>query len=209
MRTHPASLPGFITLALSMSLVLLPATARAESLFDPAGGALLTNTTAREVGDILTVLISENTSASRTVGTDVQKEPKYSGGARVEGFFDIITGLNGVIEPLKALDIDPSEEFQSEASTTAGGKFTGRMTVIVREVLPNGHLRIEGTRLIQLNKETETLSLTGIVRTMDISADNTIDSIQIADSQIHFTGKGIVSRSQKGGILGKIFNILF
>jgi len=206
MRHTHTSLIGLVAIC---GLLLLPMTATAESLFDPSGGALLTNTTAREVGDILTVLISESTNASRTVGTDVEKSPKYSGGARVEGFFDIISGLNEVIEPLKALDIDPKEEFESEASTTAGGKFTGRMTVIVREVLPNGHLRIEGARNIQINKETETLSLSGVVRTLDISADNTIDSIQIADSQIHFTGKGVVSRSQKSGLLGKIFNFLF
>lgn len=205
MRTR--HLPAFLIVFLLGGMSSVAATA--ESLFDPAGGALLTNVTAREVGDILTVLIQEQTSASRTVGTEIEKEPKYSGGARVEGFFDIISGLNEVIEPLKAVDIDPKEEFESEASTTASGRFTGRMTVVVREVLPNGHLRIEGVRSIQINKETETLSLTGVVRTLDITVNNTVLSSQIADAQIQFTGKGIVSRSQKSGLLGKLFNLIF
>lgn len=190
-------------------LLLLPSGGRAESLYDPKGAELFTATTARQVGDILTVLISESTRAERTVKTAVEKEPKYSGNARVEGFFDVLTGLRNVIEPLKTLDIKPKEEFESSAKTEAGQRFTGRMTVIVREVLPNGNLLIEGRRVIQINKETETLTLTGIVRTADISPENTILSTQISESEVHFTGKGIVSRSQRSGFLGKLFNLLF
>lgn len=199
-----------LTLGLALSLVCAGGgPAQSESLFASAGGDLFTHTTARQVGDILTVLIAENTTASRNVGTDIEKAPKYSGKARVEGFFDILTGLDGLIEPLKALDISPKEEFESKASTTAGQKFSGRLTVIVREVLPNGHLRVEGVRAIQINRETETLTLSGVVRTLDISPENTVLSTQLADVEIHYTGKGVVSRSQKVGILGKLYNLLF
>ncbi|MEO7994658.1 MAG: flagellar basal body L-ring protein FlgH [bacterium] len=206
MRTRVLLFTACVALA---SAGALPRPATAESLFDPTKAELFTDDTARQVGDILTVVISESTSAKRGVKTDVDKAPKFTGGLLVNGFFDVLSGLNSKIEPISALDIDPHEEFQSEASTQASGSFTGRLTVIVREVLPNGNLMIEGVRSMQINKETETLSMQGVVRPRDIRPDNTVLSSEVADVTLDYTGKGVVSRSQKNGFLHKIFNFLF
>ena len=201
---------SLILLTLSLLTLTAPLTdARGESLFDPIAADLFTDFTAKHVGDSLTILISESTKGSRSVKTNVKKEPKETGQAKVEGFFDVLTGLNSVIEPLKNLNIDPKEDFQSQASTTADGTFTGRLTVLVKEVLPNGNLVIEGKRYLTINREKETLSITGTVRPWDITPDNTILSTQVADVEIGYTGKGVVSRSQKNGFFSKLFNLIF
>lgn len=180
----------------------------AENLFDARGADLFTDLKARHVGDVLTVLINESTRASREAKTDAKKSPTYKGGLNVSGFFDVILGLDK-IQPLEALDIDPSEDFQSEASTEANASFNGKMTVLVVEVLPNGNLVVEGKRTIVVNKEKEFLVLRGIVRPYDVSTDNTILSSEIADSTIEYNGKGTVSSRQKDGLLSKLFNWLF
>ncbi|HYE78522.1 MAG TPA: flagellar basal body L-ring protein FlgH [bacterium] len=196
-------------LPLLCALLIAPApAAMAENLFDPRGADLFTDLKARHVGDILTVLINESTRARRGARTEAEKSPEYSGGLNVTGFFDVILDLPK-IEPLESLDIDPKEEFESEASTEASGSFTGKMTVMVVEVLPNGNLVIEGRRAIQVNKEEEFLILKGIVRPYDISTDNMVLSSEIADSTIEYTGKGTVSSRQKDGLLSKLFNWLF
>jgi flagellar L-ring protein precursor FlgH len=83
------------------------------------------------------------------------------------------------------------------------------MTAEVVEVRPNGDLLVVGKRTIQINAETETLKISGVVRPGDISADNTIVSTQIAQANIYLDGKGTVSNPQKPGLLSNMFNFLF
>jgi flagellar L-ring protein precursor FlgH len=83
------------------------------------------------------------------------------------------------------------------------------MSVTVVEVKQNGDLIIEGSRTIGISGDRETLALTGVVRQKDITPDNTIDSYQIADAEIHYTGKGNANTSARPGPLMRFLNWLF
>ena len=83
------------------------------------------------------------------------------------------------------------------------------LSVLVKESLPNGTLRIEGSRIIGINRETQKVTFSGIVRPEDIAADNSIPSNLIADVAVHYDGKGILGDTQRPGILTRMFRFLF
>jgi len=70
---------------------------------------------------------------------------------------------------------------------------------IVREVLPNGNLFIEGHRVVLVNNEEQHFYISGVIRPIDIEQDNSIKSTQVADAEIEFTGRGDLSDNQKQG----------
>ena len=79
----------------------------------------------------------------------------------------------------------------------------------IKYTLPNGNLVIEGTRFVQVNKETQKLIITGVIRQDDINADNTIFSESIANADIRYDGKGTVGDRQRKGILSQLLDWLF
>ena len=83
------------------------------------------------------------------------------------------------------------------------------MTVVVRKVLPNGNLQIEGARTVHVNKDSQLVHLTGLVRPDDIAADNTILSEKIADAVIRSEGKGQIADRQRQGFFTKLLSYLF
>ena len=83
------------------------------------------------------------------------------------------------------------------------------MAVRVVGVQPNGDLVIEGTKVLGINNDKEMLILTGIVRSQDITRENTVYSYQIADAQITYRGKGIAANGGKPGWIMRFLNWLF
>lgn len=184
--------------------------ARAESLFDPRGVSLFRDHRAHIVGDILTIIVIESTSATNKGSSKFEKKIDMKGGVKIEGFLDyLVPDFFEPIEPLKALDIDPEEEFDGSGETKSDNKFMTQLTATVIDVLPNGNLVIEGTRSIKINEENQELVLQGVVRVQDITPDNTILSTQIADAVIFYKGKGPIGKRNKPGLLTKIFNWIF
>ncbi len=91
-------------------------------------------------------------------------------------------------------------------STRRNSNVTARITARVIEVLPNGDLRIQALKQVRINKETELLAVTGIVRKKDIASDNSIQTIEIGDLRVEFNGKGIASRDNAPGWLFRLFD---
>jgi flagellar L-ring protein precursor FlgH len=81
---------------------------------------------------------------------------------------------------------------------------SGTMAAVIKEVLPNDQFVIEGRRTVQYNNEEQQMVLTGIIRRVDISFSNTINSSQIADARIALSGEGVVSDEQRVGWLTRI-----
>jgi len=191
-------------------LVIIVPPLGAESLFDARGASLFKDHTARMVGDIVTVIVSEATDAENKGSSEFDKNTKVSGGIRVDGFLDyMFPGWFEPMEPIKNMDIDPTEKSGGSGKTSQGNTFTTRITATVIEVLPNGNLVIEGTKAIKVNEEKQDLVLKGVVRPEDISPMNTVLSTQIADVEMFYKGKGPVSQRNKPGIISKIFNWIF
>jgi flagellar L-ring protein precursor FlgH len=202
MRTFILTITLFAGLALTVP-------AYATSLFDEQGCDLFTTNRASQLGDLVTIVISESTSAGNRAATETSKKLNTDGQLSVSGFLEWIAGLPDVIQPIKDLTFTPSEEFSGEGRVSTTGSFTTLVTATVVDKLPNGNLVIEGTREITLAKDTATLVIRGVVRPEDITIDNTIQSNQVAEMNISYTGDGIIAERQHDGILSRIFNFFF
>ncbi|MBR0035434.1 MAG: flagellar basal body L-ring protein FlgH, partial [Synergistaceae bacterium] len=86
---------------------------------------------------------------------------------------------------------------------------TATLACLVTEVLPNGNLVIEGTRDIRTSEETLQLQLAGVIRPQDVNADNQISSQLVANAEISVKGRGVLTRSQKPGIITQILQTVF
>jgi len=75
--------------------------------------------------------------------------------------------------------------------------------------LPNGNLRIEGRRNVKVNNEDQIVMVRGTIRPRDITPENTINSIFVADAQISYSGEGIISDRQKPGWLMNVIDKLW
>ena len=179
---------------------LAPA-ADAQSLWAVAGGRtrnVFADRKAQDVGDILTIVISESTTISDTRSNSNSKSGNNNLSAGV-GIFDFI----------KAASISGSDSFKANGAAASKNTTTGNVTVTVVDVQPNGNLVLEGTQSIWNNKNEHKITFKGICRPEDITASNTIPSTKIAAATVRFDGKGPLNAKQRQGILTQIFNFLF
>lgn len=163
--------------------------------------SLYADSRAHDVGDALTIVISENTTATSTATTKTAHDDTVNafGGS----------GLFQRIFKDFSLTATNSRAGNGTGSTTRSGTLSTTLSVIVKEVMPNGTLVVEGTRVVGINRETQKVTFTGIVRPEDIGYDNSVSSNLVANVIVHYDGKGIVSDTQRPGIISRVFRFLF
>ncbi len=204
-----------VTLGLSvLALVASAWMARSDSLFplkeankalkgskSSTVASLFTDARAHNVDDILFVTISESTTAQSSANTKFSQDENASlfGGS---GLFKTI--FNGL-----TLSANQSRGGNGAGQTTRSGSLVTALSVLVKEVLPNGTLRIEGSRNVLINTENQRVVFSGLVRPEDITRENTIPSTLVAEASIRYDGKGIIGSTQQPGILTRIFRYLF
>ncbi len=183
-------------------LILLPFSIKIFGNDFGQSQSLFTDIKACKVGDILTVLIYENSRASNKAETKTEKSTKVStsGGPGI-GPFDFI--------PLFKVEGGNSNTFDGKGENIRNNTLRAKMSVTVIAVKPNGDLIIQGSRTIGLSGDRETLMLTGVVRQKDIAPENTIDSYLIADAEIHYTGKGNANTASRPGFFTRLFSWIF
>ena len=156
------------------------------------------------VGDVITILIDEQTLA--TANHDNSAVDRRSRNA------DLNIGAGGAVGALSGLGatVDSRHDAQSQQSGDAlrSNRFTGEMSLRVTSVEPGGRLRVEGSKVINVDKNEEKIDLKGWVRAQDVSSSNLVDSWRIADAQIVYTSSGSMSKP-KGGIIGKLLGALW
>lgn len=171
------------------------------SLFEPEYVNPFTDRTARKVGDLITIVVTEQTLATYAAGTKTAKQDDH--GINVNLFNDF---LNRIFRPITTAATSSSE---GSGSTNYNSRMSARLAAVVVEVMPGGNLVIEGTRTLVTNKQTQLLTLRGIVRRDDIRPDNTVLSSNIAEAEIRMEGKGSIADRQRKGILTQIIDWLF
>ncbi len=169
------------------------------AIYDPAYNLFLfEDVKARRVGDLITVILQESINASKSATTEADKD------SNIDLPNPTLLGKGNRLNELEN-DIETTREFDGEGETTQENSIDGNITVTVHEVYPNGYLLVKGEKLLELNEGSEIVRISGIVRPTDVTSDNTILSNQIADAQITYKGKGIVSDSSKAGWLTRFF----
>ncbi|WP_196603489.1 flagellar basal body L-ring protein FlgH [Pectinatus haikarae] len=160
--------------------------------------SLFADRKAHGIGDILTVVISESSSTSATKSTSNGKTASNS-----------LNAGAGIFSFLAQASAGQTDSFKATGSAKDTNTVSGRITVTVVDVQPNGNMIIEGTQSIWQNKDEHKITLRGVVRQDDVAYDNTISSYLVSDATLKFDGKGPLNAKQRQGILSQIFNILF
>lgn len=188
----------FLTAILIAAFVMVGGAVEAKSLWVDNGMNWYSDKKARNVGDILTIVISESTTQTATKARNNSKSGSVSVGSGT-GIFDFI----------KAFSASGSDNWEANGSATDTNRYSGNITVTVVEVLPNDNMIIEGTQSIWQNRDEHRITLRGVVRRDDVTMNNTVPSTKVADATIKFDGKGPLNAKQRQGILTQIFNFLF
>ena len=157
---------------------------------------------ATRIGDLLTVILSEETNASKDYSLEADKDSSIDlPNPTIFGKDDYT--VNGY-EVLSS-NATASRSVEGEGELTQENSLNGNITVTVTERLPNGYLVIKGEKLLTLNEGSEVVRIDGIVRPTDIDSNNQIQSTKIANARITYKGNGVVSDSSKAGWLAKFF----
>lgn len=167
---------------------------------------------AMRVGDILTVKIVEKHKGSKSADTAAQRESTMENSLAGTGVGYIgIPGIRLGDEARRGLGIDASasNKFSGKGATNREGTLTGTISVIVTEVSPNGDLRVEGHREVSVNAEKQLMTISGIVRRVDVDTKNTVLSSAIADAKIEYTGLGVLDDVQRPGWLVRILDWIY
>jgi flagellar L-ring protein precursor FlgH len=162
------------------------------------GTSLVSNFKARGVGDVVTIIITEKTSAGATTTVDANNRSEVSGGPAL-----------GFLKPFDFWELDTENRYRGDGSTTRTGNLRGEISVRIAETLPDGNFLLVGTRSVDINGDRQLIEISGVCRPRDIAADNTILSTYISDAQISYSGTGPMQDSANPGILTRIVNWLF
>ena len=146
---------------------------------------------AHQVGDILTVQLSETFNSTKSVTSQSAKEDSIGAEAGPTGFLRNFAGLGG--------SVSKSNSFKGSGSASQSNSLTGFISATVVKVFPNGNLEIKGQKRLRLTDGSEYIRLSGIVRPQDINASNTVSSNLIAEAQIEYVGSGTLSNESKPG----------
>ncbi|MEM9412982.1 MAG: flagellar basal body L-ring protein FlgH, partial [Planctomycetota bacterium] len=166
--------------------------AEAQSLFERSGTRNLNpfmSVVARERGDLLVVLINENTDVENI---DERSLDRLNSSTLNGGLNYSLTGNLGTQIGTSSLGQtgNATRNFSGDSEFRSERQFQDRFSVTVIDVLPNGNLMVEGRRKISLQGDGRTLQLTGIIRNIDIMANNTINSQLISSLEIRLLADG-------------------
>jgi flagellar L-ring protein FlgH len=161
------------------------------------GMGLFEDYKARRVGDILTVRLVERTQARKSANTSTTKDSSAA--------IQTPTILGHEIPEFET-SLGASRSFDGQGDSAQSNQLDGSITVMVADVLPNGNLVVQGEKWIRINQGEEYIRLRGIVRPVDVRADNTVFSTQIANAQVAYGGSGTLADSNSPGWLTRFFS---
>jgi flagellar L-ring protein FlgH len=142
---------------------------------------------ASQVGDIVTIVVSESLSAVASGGTQTSR--KSSANSTITAALGLLNPASKLANPLgTSTDVELAGSGQTSRNMTLNTTISARVV----EVKDNGNLVVEASRDVGVNSEKQAITIHGIVRPDDLSSLNMVTSTQVADLQIHVNGKGVV-----------------
>ncbi len=152
----------------------------------------------RRVGDILTIILDESVSATKSSAANASRD----GSATLS--LDQVPDVLGDLLVDQGIDISGNSAFNGQGGANASNTFTGTITVTVMNVLPNGNLNVAGEKRIGINQGIEYILFSGVVNPRMISADSTIVSSQVANVRLEYYGDGYINEAQTMGWLQRV-----
>ncbi len=170
---------------------------------------IYTDDVARQTGDILTIIISEDSKVYNKSTRDLKKTSDRS--ATFDGELGIGTPNHNLLPRIPGFTMDQqsSQQTNGQADFKDQRSIADRITVVVQDVLPNGNLVVIGSRSREVVGDTQIIQVSGIVRPSDITFDNTVKSEQVADFQIVAKTKGISEPYRNPGWFGGFLDMIW
>ncbi len=169
---------------------------------------LFTDARALHTNDLLVIRVEEIASANRSANTNLDRESTAA--AKVDAFLGLLGKLQAAgLDPNLNLGGSSKSTFKGEGKSDRSEYLTATVPALVRKVLPNGNLFVEGHRVILVNSEEQHFYISGVVRPIDIDQENSVKSSMVADAEIEFVGSGDLTDNQKQGFLSRYFGWLW
>ena len=171
------------------------------AIFQTASGfaPLYVGNRARQVGDLVTVVLTERTQTSKSTSASTDRDGGISLTPPSAGPFSFNAA---------ALNSSGSSSFNGGGDASQSSNLRGDITVTIAEVRPNGTALIRGEKLMELSQGEEWIQLSGIIRLADLDSESRISSPRVADARITYGGKGAIQQSSKPGWLSRFFNLV-
>jgi flagellar L-ring protein precursor FlgH len=158
---------------------------------------LYTDSRALRVNDLVVVKVEEIADAKRSADTDIVRKSHTD--AALKALMQATQqsyGISGGVDTT----------FKGTGSTARTERLTATVPCVVKKVLPNGNLFIEGHRVVLVNAEEQHFYLSGVVRPIDIDQENSVKSSVVAEAEVEFTGRGVLTDNQRQGVLSQFFS---
>jgi flagellar L-ring protein precursor FlgH len=162
--------------------------------------ALIVGNRARSIGDMVTILLVESTSTSKST----------TGQTSRSGSFGITPPIAGPLDFLNpnALAASGEGSFDGSGNAAQNSQLTGTVTVTIAAIYPNGTAEVVGEKQMALSQGDEWVQFAGRIRLVDIDGDNTLVSSRVANARIIYTGQGAVQQASRPGWLSRFFNTI-
>lgn len=181
-----------------------PPRTAAGSLFAAGRPGLFDDIRSRNVGDVLVVRIEESDSATHDSSTELDRQADVQAG--LSGIADTMAPSLGLTD---AIGAESSQSVRGSGRIRRRGVLKATLPVRVKQVLPNGDLYVEGSKVVLVGNEERQLYISGVARPADIEGDGTVLSSRLADAEIAYTGFGDATDQQQVGWLSGILKFIW
>jgi flagellar L-ring protein FlgH len=163
---------------------------------------LAENPVAHHVGDVVTIVLNEQTAAQKSATTSTSKDTTVT--LPSPTLLGKAVTIHGT--PILENNMNNATKFAGQGASAQSNSLTGYLTATVLKVLPNGNLFIAGEKQIGLNQGNEYIRVTGVVRPIDLASDDSIPSYRVASAHITYSGKGAIADANAQSWLSRFFN---
>lgn len=187
-----------------ISATTLPPITNKGGIYQPGySRGLFEDSRASRVGDIISIVLSEQTVSTKSADTEVKKDNTI-------GFDEGIVLGQGIGFGLGDYSLETSlsqaRDFSGESTSDQSNSLSGSIAVTVADILPNGLMVVRGEKWMTLNRGEEFIRVSGLVRPEDVQPDNTVLSTRLADARITYSGKGELADANQQGWISRFFN---
>ena len=171
--------------------------------------ALYADDVARQIGDVLTIKITEDSKVDNKANRTLQKDTSRS--TDFNGELGITTPGHNLLPRIPGFTMQAasSDSLKGTANYKDERSFVDAVTVVVVDIMPNGNLVVMGTRNRDIAGDVQNIEISGIVRPSDVAFDNTVSSDKVADFRIVSKNAGVAEPYNRQGWLGKTFDVIW
>lgn len=191
--------------------VIVPQVARPQSAAgsiwsgENVNNLIYSDKKARYINDIVTIVISETAAGGNKASTNTSKDTSNANAiTSLLGIENALIGSNANLGGKIGIGATSSNALKGAGDTSRSNTLEARISARVLRVFDNGNLLIEGKRQLTVNAEDQYIIITGIIRSDDVTADNTVASQYVADARIVYTGDGVINDKMRPGWLTRI-----